>query len=1213
MAKFLKTAALVVGAVALVATGVGALASVGALGAGAVGAAGTVAGISTATIAAIGTFAGLGAAALGVAASLSAPKPSATGSGTTFTTNPQSGLPYAMGRTRMSGLRIYAKTNNTPGYTKFNDLLWFGALLSIGGQIEGIEKFTADNELVTFDAAGHAIGRFAGYMSQKVHLGGPQANGLAVTLNGGVPPGWTSAHRLSGMTHAMWGLRFNKQGDMYGAGAPEPAWIGKWVKVYDPRLDSTYPGGSGSCRALAENTYVWSDNPGLHALTWALGRWQNGLRTCGIGAPIANIRVHEFVECANVCEANDWKVGGVEWTTDSKWDTFKRILQAGGAIPTQTGAMIGCLVSTPRTAIATIQTEHLLDQLAFPSTKSRRERFNTVIPRYVDEASEWALISGSKVQVSEYIASDRGQRTKEIDFPLVQVFEGEQALQPGQLAAYCIVNSREAGPFSWSTGPEWAGLKTGDVIYLNVPTEGLVNQPILITKRAPDPATGKISFAGETETYSKHAYALGQSTTPPTPFSLTAPDLIAAAPQAAAWTLSGGVTGEGLPCLVLSGTPEHPSAEAVLVDYRVVGAADWRNSAILPATSSVLHVISSLASETLYEVRIGYRVGSIDGLYRVLPAVMTGAGKLSTIEVGATNGMNPSEAAQFAQLDADTAQALADIAAAEGTIATILGEVANLEDAIENINVTVTSAGGNRAPNPELAIDTSGWSFGQSGSSHIGARDLAGDFWRVTNEHNLGFFQSNNNPADYAYWVTEKIAVGSGTWQEFSAWLANHRCSSRLLMRFYPALGGAVVDFNSSDAAPSFSGGTNIDNWERKVIKAQMPSSGTVQLYFVKNGTTAPGATDSYAWMTRPQLVETVEDAVSPVKYFPGSQAATVRTQQTAIVAVAGQAATLQSNLAVAGAEIDTLQSVATTTTGQVAQINTKLSAGSPNLLDNGSGENGFTNWFSGYGSWGISNGNLWGSYFYVGSDGSTGAKYYHLRHNPVPFNEGYRATFAASIDFHANAGGYAYLEVRFYNSSGAVIGQYNGAASSNHVAFGDEATTREQLKCTTDVAPAGTVSAQATVVFFTPNGVNLAGGAFRQAKLEQGTVATPYSNEASVAQTFSALNTLNSQYAAINTTVSVQGVSVSQSLAAISTLNGNVTTLFGRAAIMLDVGGRGYGFEINGTPLAGGIKLHSDFFSIEKPGGGARLEYSGGNLRVYDSNNVLRVRLGVW
>lgn len=670
MGKMLRTAAMVVGAVALIAATAGAAAPGIAGAAGAAGAGG-VAGVSAATLTAIGTYGGLAAGALSAIATATAPGLTSQGSQTSFTTNPQSGLPYAMGRTRMSGLRFFADTNTRAGYTKFNDLLWFGALLSIGGQIDSIEKFTADGEEVTFNAAtGNANGTYQDYMAQKVHLGGPQAAAINLTLMGSGAPGWTSQHRLSGITHAMWCLRYNKQGEMYGAGAPEPAWIGKWVKVYDPRLDSTYPGGSGPCRVLNESTYVWSQNPGLHALTWALGRWENGQRTCGIGAPVANIRVAEFVECANVCDANAWKVGGVEWTTDSKWDTLKRIMQAGGARPTQTGAMIGCLVSAPRTAIATIESRHLLDGLSIAATKSRRDRFNSVIPRYVDEDSDWAVISGTAVTVPEYVTADKGQRTKEIDYPLVQVFSGENATQPGQLAAYDIVNSREAGPITWTTGPEWIGLKTGDVIYLNVPEEGLVNQPVLITRRAPDPSTGKVSFAAETETHSKHAYALGQSTTPPAPFSLTAPDLKPPAPSATAWAVSGTTSGEGFPALIVTGDSEMPSADAIVIDYRKSADTEWSNSAILSAVEPVTHVIAPLASETAYDVRIGYRVGTIDGAYTIFSGVMTGLGKITIIE-----GRQDDQDDQIAIIDAYVANMLPRLADAEQAIEDIIDGV----------------------------------------------------------------------------------------------------------------------------------------------------------------------------------------------------------------------------------------------------------------------------------------------------------------------------------------------------------------------------------------------------------------------------------------------------------------------------------------------------------------------------------------------------------
>ena len=634
MSGFMRKAALVVGAVALIAATAGTAAV--ALAPAMAGSAG-VAGISAATLTAIGTYGGLAAGVLSAVAMATAPGLSTQGSATSFQTNPQSGLPYAIGRTRMSGLRIFADTNTRPGYTKFNDLLWFGAMLSIGGQIEQIEQFTIDNEVVTFDGSGNAIGAYRDYQGQMLHTGGPQASALALTLGGGSAPGWTSQHRLSGITHAMWALRYNKEGEMYGAGAPEPAWIGKWVRVYDPRLDSTYPGGSGPCRALDEATYVWSQNPGLHALTWALGRWQNGKRTCGIGAPVSTIRIGDFVECANVCDANGWKVGGVEWTTDSKWDTLKRILQAGGARPTKTGAMIGCMVSTPRTAIATIESRHLLDSLSIAATKSRRDRFNSVIPRYVDEDSDWSVISGTAITVPDYVTVDKGERTKEIDYPLVQVFSGETAMQPGQLAAYDIVNSREAGPINFTTGPEWIGLKTGDVILLNVPEEGLADQPVLITRRAPDPSTGEVSFSAQTETYSKHAFALGQSTTPPAPFALTAPDLKPPAPIAASWAATGTVTGEGLPAIAVVGESDMPSADAILIDYRKPDEDVWTRSVIVSANAPVQHIIAPLESATSYLVRIGYRVEQIDGDFTILSAV-TGTGKLSGIQAGATVG-----------------------------------------------------------------------------------------------------------------------------------------------------------------------------------------------------------------------------------------------------------------------------------------------------------------------------------------------------------------------------------------------------------------------------------------------------------------------------------------------------------------------------------------------------------------------------------------------
>lgn len=606
MAKALKIVGTIVAVVGLVAT---AIVTGGA-------SIGLAAAVGTAkTVAAVAMVAG---AALSIVSALAfKPKFSSEGSPTRFTTNPQSGIPYCIGRTRQSGIRIHAdtwtSTYDLGDNAGKNDILGFVALLSGGGSIDAIEKFTADGTEVTFDGGTGVANtsEFSGWMAQKVHTGGPQTSGLAISFAGTGFPSWTDNHRLSGITHALWALRFDFEGKKYGAGVPEPAWIGRWVKVYDPRLDSTYPGGSGACRPLQEGTYVWSRNPALHGLTWALGRWQNGKKVFGIGAPVDTIRVAEFVEAANIADANKWYCGGVEYSTDSKWTVLKRMLQAGGAVPTMTGAMIGCRAYAPRVSVTTIESADLLDDLSFSATKPQRDRFNTIIPRFRSEAHEWEVISGSPVSAAAYVAADGRVRQKEYDLPLVQHEVGQVNVdgnrQAGQLAAYEIVESREAGPIAFTTGPKFLGLKSGDCVNINAPNEGFNNTKVMIIDPPKfDPVSGKISFLGQTETDAKHAYALGQVTTPPPPFSLTPPDLIPTTPGADQWSVTTSINSDGIPILrLIGGTASGAFWQGVVVQYKKVSDTQWTEHGVYRDSQS-LTVDILVEGDTQYQVRIAY-------------------------------------------------------------------------------------------------------------------------------------------------------------------------------------------------------------------------------------------------------------------------------------------------------------------------------------------------------------------------------------------------------------------------------------------------------------------------------------------------------------------------------------------------------------------------------------------------------------------------------
>jgi hypothetical protein len=633
MAKAVRTAALVVGAVALAATGIGAAGSAGLLGAGIAGGA-SIAGIGTAAaLTSFGTIAGLAGTALTAVAAVTTKAPAAVagGSQTEFTADPQAGVPYAIGRTGTAGNLIFRRaadgwSENTP-----NDLQDIVAVFSLG-PIDAYESFTSDKVAISFDGAGNAIGEFKDKMFQRRQLGlTPEASVLTVPAGASASPsGWTSQHKLSGLAAAMWRLRYDSKQRFFQNGVPNPMWVARWVKTYDPRKDSTYPGGSGSHRWNDEATWEWSECPYLHALTWCIGRHQNGKRVAGLGAKIDRIIVSDFVEGANISDANGWKVGGVVYTRpDTKWNVLKQMLQAGAGKPTRVGARIGCMVNAPRVSLATIRNADIIGDASAAGTQRMRDRINTVTPRYRSEAHDWEIVPGKPIAVAEHIAEDGDERSREITYHLCQ-----SADQAATLARYDIEESREFGPIKIPLKPAWLNYKAGDCLTLE--TDEIAAEKVLLLRRSIDPATGSPTFEMQSETDGKHPFALGQVGYPPPTASIDPVDQQAPAPAADEWTVSAippDVNGVSRPGLALLGSVRNGNADAILVEYRIFDAAGlpeagW-TGATLHAPDMARTEIYGLEPETPYEVGVRYRVRRVLGERRVYGPVTTGPDSLA--------------------------------------------------------------------------------------------------------------------------------------------------------------------------------------------------------------------------------------------------------------------------------------------------------------------------------------------------------------------------------------------------------------------------------------------------------------------------------------------------------------------------------------------------------------------------------------------------------
>ena len=583
--KVIKTAARVVGAVALVASGVGAV----------VGGAAflTATGVSLATVSAIGTVAGLVGT---VATAISPPKAAKGtigGSQTDFKLDPNAGVPYLIGRTFNAGNVAHRDTWGTD-----NQYQGFVVTYSGAGTLQGFEAFLVEQS--NYGLVGDAVGgTYNGWMWNRLALPGTPAGPVTSPVAGF--PGLDADFRMSGHATGTLVLKFDvKNGKKFSGGVPRQGVVAIGERVYDPRQDSTYPGGVGPCRALDETTYVGgaaARNPWCHAVTWALGRWQNGKRVMGVGQRPRSIDMQTFVDAMNVADANGWTIGGVVYSIDNKWDVLRQMAQAGGGQCLRLGARLAAVVNAPKVALATITEQDLTGRASVSSSQTYRDRLNGMVPKYRSEAHGWEMVPASVVRVASYVAADGEEKTREWPLPLVQ-----DVKQAGEIVAYELVNRREFGPITIPTFIRFMGYKPGDAVNLQIGSIGLVDQLAVIRKRQIDPTNGNVQFAMVSETSAKHPFALGQtSVAPPIP-DLSVPDeSVVAAPQASDWDANGGELekdGVKTPAIVLVGDVRNPSAEAFLVELRAAASAEWVSVGQYPAKTTRVDIVNVAAEDS---------------------------------------------------------------------------------------------------------------------------------------------------------------------------------------------------------------------------------------------------------------------------------------------------------------------------------------------------------------------------------------------------------------------------------------------------------------------------------------------------------------------------------------------------------------------------------------------------------------------------------------
>lgn len=211
------------------------------------------------------------------------------------------------GRSGIAGQILFRENIKNTGDTPDELLIILGLA---GYPVTSLEKFWLNGELVfdgdsTTGPGAITTGKFANELVVDFRTG--EETSAAFSGIAALSTGWNAKTRiLRGIPSLGIRLKITKKVD----GKFQPLAQIKGSKLYDPRLDSTIPGGSGAHRFADPTTWAFSVNPKLAELLYLRGADVASTRIFGMGKAVAAIDLENFASEANICEEQINVVGG---------------------------------------------------------------------------------------------------------------------------------------------------------------------------------------------------------------------------------------------------------------------------------------------------------------------------------------------------------------------------------------------------------------------------------------------------------------------------------------------------------------------------------------------------------------------------------------------------------------------------------------------------------------------------------------------------------------------------------------------------------------------------------------------------------------------------------------------------------------------------------------------------------------------------------------
>jgi len=400
-------------------------------------------------------------------------------------------VPVVYGTRRVGGSRVFVSTNGTD-----NKYLYVALIVS-EGQVDGYTKFFIDETEVPLSSYAHGVqatpstGKYQGRLVTQFFDGRDTQVASSLLQEA---PGWTSDHRLSGLSYIACRFEWRKietqedaDNNPYG-GIPQIQLVMSGRKIFDATTLTT---GVDHTTAYAAETVAVDDNPVSVLLDY--------LRNPRYGKGLSNdyFDWDSFKSAADQCD----QVVNYTSTTTGKAFTCNAVVQTDqtimnnvkvllsgfrGIMPYQAGKYFlkienggddTDVAATPTdpTTVFTITEDHIIGGVSLRG-ESKKDKINRAIVTFVDPDNDYQpnqIVYPEENSADDiaYLADDQVRLEKQFTFTTIT--NREQALQ---MAEVMVKKSRNNQTIQVNTTTDPANVSVGDLVRIqnsNIALDGI--------------------------------------------------------------------------------------------------------------------------------------------------------------------------------------------------------------------------------------------------------------------------------------------------------------------------------------------------------------------------------------------------------------------------------------------------------------------------------------------------------------------------------------------------------------------------------------------------------------------------------------------------------------------------------------------------------------------------------------------------------------------